>query len=516
MSQRWPEAGPTPGAALLLAVVLAGAAIAGMMAAVVGSMAGTRAIYYAVVLGFIVVGGLVAVTRREPLRFVFLALILCVPFAGTPVPPGRYELTVFDVVMVLLTIGLLWKRLAGSPAATGPIFPTGSLTLAWLLAVPCVMFSYFPAMSLKMFVLTFAVYTFSLYALEELKREGGFERLTRLLSIALIVVAAGCFIESVLHVNLSLSGTNLNRLSYAAAGFEIYRSGGFFQDGQKAGAWLACMITFLLVLAVRGRLRDPKLRFLAWTGIVLGLGALVTTVSRAAILSCLAASVLALFVFNRWSGAVKVLIGAGAVAAAIVMALIPLDTWMGILPAAVAERFSNSREEFLHRIMIWFDTWNMFADQPMTGIGFGSFRDYLKATQPAVSNYYGLGEAEGVAYVPDNPESGYFKILYEGGILGSLAVLIVVLDALRRALGVVSSSTNPDARTEAIAALAALMVFSVTFVTLFTVSDNRVAALVAFFLALIWHRSLERARMPSVRGTHAGRPEARSHGRNRI
>jgi O-antigen ligase len=502
MSQRWPEAGPTPGAALLLAVVLAGAAVAGTMVAVVGSsMAGTRAIYFAAVFGLIVIGGLVAVTRREPLRFVFLALVLCIPIAGTPVPPARYELSVFDVVMVMLTIGLVWKRLAGSPAATAPIFPTGSLTLAWLLAAPCVVFSYFPVMSLKMFLLTFAAYAFSLYTLEELKREGGFERLTRLLSIALIVIAAGCFVESVLHVNLSLTGTNLNRLSYAAAGFEIYRSGGFFQDGQKAGAWLSCVIAFLLVLAVRGRLRDPKLRFLAWTGIVLGLGALVTTVSRTAIVACLAASVLALLVFNRWSGAVKVLIGAGAIAAAIAMALVPLDTWMGILPAAVAERFSNSREEFLHRIMIWFDTWHMFADHPLTGIGFGSFRDYLKATQPAVSNYYGLGEAEGIAYVPDNPESGYFKILYEGGIIGSLAVLIVIFDALRRMLGVISSSTNPDARTEAIAALAALMVFSVTFVTLFTVADNRIGALVAFFLALIWHRSLQRAQPAPRAGT---------------
>src|SRR5688572_32787123 len=92
MSQRWPEAGPTPGAALLLAVVLAGAAVAGTMVAVVGSsMAGTRAIYFAAVFGLIVIGGLVAVTRPEPLRFVFLALVLCMPIAGTPVPPARYE-----------------------------------------------------------------------------------------------------------------------------------------------------------------------------------------------------------------------------------------------------------------------------------------------------------------------------------------------------------------------------------------------------------------------------------------
>ena len=146
--------------------------------------------------------------------------------------------------------------------------------------------------------------------------------------------------------------------------------------------------------------------------------------------------------------------------------------------------------EFAHRITIWFDTWNMFADHPLTGVGFGAFRDYLKVTQPAVFNYYGMGDAAGIAYIPDNPESGYFKVLYEGGIAGSAALLLVAADALRRAIGVVAGSADADARTEAIAALTALLVFSLTFVTLYTPGDPRVAGLLAFLFAVIWHRSL--------------------------
>jgi len=140
----------------------------------------------------------------------------------------------------------------------------------------------------------------------------------------------------------------------------------------------------------------------------------------------------------------------------------------------------------------------MFADHPYTGIGPGSFKFYLLKTQPTVFNYYGIGEGAGVAYIPDQPENGYLKILYEGGIAGSLAVLLVVGDALRRALGVITGKdAEPDARTECLAALAALLVFGATFVTLFTVGDPRIAALFAFLLAVIWHRSLERARAAS-------------------
>jgi O-antigen ligase len=497
---RWPESSATPATVLMLAVILAGAALAGTVTAYLGSAADTRAIYYVGVLGLIGAGALVAITRPEPLRFIFLAMVVFLPIATVAVPPARFEITVFDVAATVLAIGLVGKRLS-SVAESGPLFPTGSLLTAWLIAIPCVAASMFPVVSLKMFVLTFALYAFFLLLIAELKRPGGFERLTGLLSIVMIVMALGCFAEYFLHVNLSLRGVNLNQLSYVDAGYAVYRVGGFFQDPQKAAAWLACMISFLLVLTVRGRFRDGKLRFLVWSAIVLGLVALITTVSRAAIAACLTLSVLALFAFNRWSAASKVATLGGAALAGIAAALVPLDVWLDMLPTTVVDRFQQSGVEFAYRMTIWFDTWRMFSEQPLTGVGFGGFREYLMATQPAVTDYYGLGESAGIGYIPDNPESGYFKVLYEGGILGSIAVLIVGADALRRALGLmVGRDSHPDARSEVIAALVGLLVFAVTFVTLFTIADHRIGALIGFFLAVIWHRSLERARAAASPG----------------
>lgn len=491
MNQRWTDIHPVALPVLLFATILGGAVMAGMATAYIGSRGEFRAVYYIAVFVLFVAGSIVAITRREPLRFVFFATILGFPIMLAAVPPARFGLTVFDVVMAILAVGLVGRRMLGT--ATVPIFPTASLAIAWLVALPCVVFSQFPAQSFKSFVVIFAVYAFFLLTLEELKRERGFERLVGLLSIVLIIMAVGCFVERVTHVNLSLRGDNLNQLSYAT-GLEIYRAGGFFQDPQKGGTWFAIMIAFLLIAVVRGRLRDAKLNLLAWIGIVLGTGALITTVSRAAIAACVVICALALFAFNRWNAAVKLFIAGGVVSAAIVAAMIPPDVWLSLVPREVAERFENPGRDLELRMRIWFDTWNMFADHPLTGIGFGAFQDYLKYTQPTVFNYYGLGEATGVVYIPDNPESGYLKILYEGGIAGSAAVLIVALDALRRSVGVMFGDRTPDARTEVIGALVALLIFSVTFVTLFTPADARIAALVAFCLALIWHHSPARGR----------------------
>ena len=223
--------------------------------------------------------------------------------------------------------------------------------------------------------------------------------------------------------------------------------------------------------------------------------ALAVTVSRSAILACLSVSGLALFAFNRWNAAAKLVIAGGMASFALLAALTPMETWLNVVPTAIAERFLQSRTGFEDRLFIWADTWNMFADHPVTGIGLGSFQSYLAETRPTVFNYYGIGEAEGVVYIPDQPESGYLKILYEGGVAGSLAALLVAGDALRRAITVVVAGNNadPDARTEGIAALAGLMTVAVTFVTLFTVGDGRIAGILAFLLAVIWHRSLQRA-----------------------
>jgi len=63
-------------------VVSITAALAGMATALAGSLAGYRALYYVAVFALIIVAGMVAMTRREPLRFAFLALIVCFPVAA--------------------------------------------------------------------------------------------------------------------------------------------------------------------------------------------------------------------------------------------------------------------------------------------------------------------------------------------------------------------------------------------------------------------------------------------------
>jgi O-antigen ligase len=476
-----------------IAATLGLAAFAGMATTVAGDRYGLKAAYYLAIVGAIGAGALFAATRKEPVRFVFLCLVVSLPFANALVPPGRIGITVFDVVMSMLALALVAKAATSSTTRrhAEPLFPTQSWRIVWLLFAPCAVLSQFPLRSIAVFLLTFALYAFFLLSLAELKRPRGFERLVLLLLALVVVMAAGVLVDHLWHVNLSLRGSNLNQLTFLA-GLEVYRAAGFFQDPQRCAAFLAVLVTFLLVLAVRGRFTGTPLRAAAWCAIFAGLAALPLTISRSAILACLVFSAGALFLFNTWSWHVKAAVAAVTLVAAMFVAQTSVEPLLDALPATVAQRFLQLPEEFANRLEIWFDTWDMFADHPLNGIGPASFQPYLLETRPGVSDYYDIGAATGVSYVPDQPESGYLKILYEGGIFGSLAALLLAGDAVRRAVAVaVCAATDPDARTECIAALAAGATFAVTFTTQFTMGDPRIGALFAFLLAVIWRRSLQ-------------------------
>lgn len=463
-----------PAAAVLVAL------LAGGFTAFMGAFAGYRAVYYVAVFGLLVVGGGIALTRAEPMRFVFLALVVALPVVTIVVPPGRLGLSVFEVATFMLCCVLLVRK-ALAPAADAPLFPARPLAIIWLLLVPCAVLARHPAQATLLLALLFAAYVFFWFALRELQRPRGPELLLGLMCVVLIVAAAGVFIDHFLHVRLSPEGTNLNQITWAGT-TRIRRASGFFQDGQKAGAFLATLLAFLLVLAARRRFHDTGMRLLLWGAILIGTPALFLTVSRAAILALLVVSALVLLIASRWHAAIKF---SGAL---VLLALSQL--WPLLVPAALAERLAESDDDLQTRVAIWFDTWEMFADQPLQGIGFGGFQRYLLETRPGVLNYYGIGLESGTSYVPDQSESGYFTVLYETGLLGSAALLLLVGASLQRAFaGITRRGAAPAQRTELLAALAGLAVLAITFTTLFTTSDPRVLALFLLLLAVIWRWS---------------------------
>jgi len=466
---------------------LAAGALAGLAIVELGSRATDRAPYYVAVFGSLAVAAVIAFTRREPLRFVFLTLVAGFPLASALVPPGKLGLTAFELASLLLALGILWVKLVAQQRIV--IFPTGSLCASWVLLLVCVAFSQDVLVSLRATISLVALHAFFLSAYAELRRGSGFERLVVLLCVATLIVGVGLFIDHWTHLNLSMRGSNLNQQTYVG-GLEIWRAGGFFQDPQRAGAYLAAVVSFLLVLAVRKRFPTGPTGWLVWATVVIGAAGLSLTISRGAIAAFVGVSSVVLLMFNRWRATTKIALVTCLALAGFAVALLPVRSWDRVLPAALTGRFEHTAEELDIRQSIWLDTADMFADHPLVGVGPGAFRPYLIATRPGRTGYYGIGAGTDPDYVPDQPESGYLKVVYEGGIAGALALLLLVGDVLRRALAALRApDPSPEVRTELIAALGGLATLAATFVTLFTVSDPRVAAVFALLCAFVLNRS---------------------------
>lgn len=478
----------------LLLLLFGGSVIlAGLLAPVLGSFLGAgsaqKILIALTAVAVITIAGIVTITRAEPVRFAFLALLVFLPFVAMPVPPGRLQLTLFDVAMVLITFAVVLKQTFTPTEQRSSLFPARSAQIAMLLLLPAVLFSGFPVLSVWTFFEIFAIYVFFLLVFRELEHADGLRRIAVVLAVSILVVAVGIFIERVLKVNLSLRSANSNLVTQLA-GLEIRRGAGFFQDPQKAAQFLGCGIAFLLLLAVRRRFANDRVRWLLWTAVIVGAAGMVATISRGALIATFAVGGGFALVCSRWSVPAKLAALTGLLLLfTSAYLLTPADMWLRLAPTGLAERLATLDSSVDHRLYLWFLAKDAFTNYPITGVGLGGFGPYLFKTR-ATSLLFTGGVTTPLMYIVGQPESGYLKIVYEGGVVASLALLLVIGDVARRIAGTLFSRfATYDARTDLLAAAAGLLVFAATFVTLFTLSDERNAAVLAILLAVVCWRT---------------------------
>lgn len=474
---------------LLAGAVAAGAGAAVAIAAVFWT---TAPIAIAAGLIIIAIGTAYLVTRREPARNLFLGSILALPIAANLVPPRRLELSVFDVAMFVLAAITIWQQIwARPPRIPAPLLPSRSIQVAFGLMIPIVAFSRFPALSAFAIVTFLANYVFFVHAYREAGRADGMRRLVEFWCVATIVLALGSIFQYATGIAPRLLAANPNAIEgHGLAAF--FRISGFFPEAQTASQFFGATFAFAVTLLVRRRFDEHRLRLLLLAAASLAVVGMLLAVSRSGLLASVGVAVAIILLFNTWRGPTRGVVYVTGLALVAAFMLIPDEQLLGLLPSNLASRLAVIDQSFDVRDKIWFDTWDMFADHPATGIGPGSFRPYLMETRPTINNYYGIG----AGYIPDQPENGYLQILYEGGVVGCVAFAIVVFDLLRRAIGIAFARSAKEAdRTDVIAAFAALMVYGISFVTLYSFRVPQLCALVLLSLAVIWRRT---ARPPRI------------------
>lgn len=473
---------------ILIALVAIGVSLtAGLVAVKLGNASNEETSSFYLV--GIAAAGLAAVfglmRARQPRRACVVALLLLFPYIARYLPPGRLGLSTFDVLVLLVVLSTVARNFWRPAHEKFSFFPVASLAAVHLLMLPTVALSEFPVTSLISYVETFLYYAFFLFLVEMIRQPDGYEKVLRLMAIATALIAVGVAIEALTGFNVAFAAKNRNSVNPAATG----RYSGFFLDPQTAGDFLACYVALVVTLLFRGRLRGLT-RILSVVGLIAGVLGLVATGSRSALGAAVVASTLVLFLLNRWPIAIKLALGTMAGAIGLAALFFGHDLASLVLPESVIRRFLNSGDDFQFRLGIWRSTWSIFEEHPIFGIGPNSFQQYMVRTRP-VSTWLGTGSGGSSIYaVLTHPESGYLYVLYSSGVLGVLACGTLFIATLLRAIRVVRFG-NDDARTDALAGLACMVVFLMTFFTVYMIPDERNTVIVLLGLALIWARSFD-------------------------
>jgi len=433
--------------------------------------------FYVPLLIFLVV----LLTRRDPLGFLLLILVFLLPVLGFKVPPARLGITALDIVNVTVFVLVLYRKYV----KRSPIDFLPSLTpLAPVIAlIPSVVFSIKPDTSLVCFARLITFYVLFMALFHYFQDPSWRRRFIQGIAISLLLVSISVIAEKTFGINLSL-GYHPGKITESGL-LIIRRYSGFFQDPQKAAQFMSCLSAFLAILVCRRVVGRSFSGLVCGTAVALSIPAILITASRASILAGLPVVMGAIVFFNRLSLAPRIVLSSVLAALVILFAAIaPLAVVSeGLAPLTVRARLDKSGEALRGRMKIWTETWHIFTERPITGIGLGTYQEYLMRENPRLRSFHEQG-----GYVPNMPESGYLKILYEGGLVGALGCVVLLGGAIFLVGRSIRRYGNTPVADVVWAALFGLLVFLATFTTIFTISDPRNAMIpIILLLPIIQH-----------------------------
>lgn len=278
-------------------------------------------------------------------------------------------------------------------------------------------------------------------------------------------------------MSLSGSSLNINALTYVGDLF-IQRPSGLFQDPQKAAQFLAVLIVYLFTIFSFGGIEKGNRKKIVIIAITSGFVALLLTASRNAIAACILTTLFA-YMF-LWKGPVikKIaFIMFPTIILALSLAIMGDNVIKRIVPEGVYARFTTVEQSTSGRLAIWGKAWDIFLENPVSGVGPGNYKGYLISKDPVLKRY-----SENGRFVPSQPESGYLKIIVETGFFGILAMLFLSAWIVKQFIKNRRLKAN---KMYIWATSLSMLVYLMTFTTLFTPGDARNALLFIILLAFM-------------------------------
>lgn len=385
--------------------------------------------------------------NKNPRKYFLLFVIFSLPFIDLPITPtnwGGYK--VFDALSFFIFFLLIKDFLLSSLKNKFYLFVFTSLILSTIFGS---LISEFQIHSLLRVISLFSICIYAKLLMDELNKN---EKFHIQIIQAIKVVCLFSIIFLIIQMIIGLDFTFYREVNRNTQDYRGLRYTSFFHDPQKYQQFLA-MTSFLFLINFKN-IKIPKVNnYFFFLLIILAMS---TTGGRSAFIGLFVGLFLMFITFDiHFKKIVFVFFSI-----AFFGALFYSDT---ILIFQRSETFS---EDYLYRASLWQEAFDILKEHPFLGIGYGNFHNYAINN----SDNYFINFNNDIVFF-DQPESGYWLLLTELGIIG---FSIIILFFLKPIFSRISTYNVFSKGNLLIVYIAAIISWMVAFTSVYSISDVRI------------------------------------------
>lgn len=152
--------------------------------------------------------------------------------------------------------------------------------------------------------------------------------------------------------------------------------------------------------------------------------------------------------------------------------------------SGVFSRLASIKEDYAIRDALWSNAAKIHSQNPILGIGIGNYQKYVMKYEQDQFLEYGEDEV----YYYDQPESGYYKILVEFGLVGFILFFALVAIPMIKALWRIVGPASTDSHG-LVFPLAGMASWCLAFTTVYSLFDTRICIVVATYLCILAYQT---------------------------
>jgi O-antigen ligase len=415
---------------------------------------------------------IIFIRSKDKSKRLFVFLVAFFPFFGYVIPPARFWIHVFYVIIPIIFL-FLTKSDIFRKYHFQKIF-----VLLFCASLIATLFGIDALHSARYVYLNIGFFLFFCFIVKNINT---IEDVNKLIDIFIIpysmIIMIGLF-EWIFRYNFAYYGQgSLSNISAVPGGY-FFRTVGTFLEPLSFAEFIGLGMPLVMYKIVLSKTFRSKILY--YVLFFISFVVLLSTISRTSLIAA-TLSVIIFYILSR-KNIIKMIFVTVTITFLLLTSYFVSSQINYFKSGSVIERLKKIDRDFNNtRLRYWKSSFKIAKDYPQ-GIGFDNYKKIILTYDTnarffsPLSTYYNIMA---------HPESGYLIILYEYGWFGFLVVLCLIINSFFRLKNVFINYKTPDTHFLALALMCCIFFIAFNLITTFNYRDLGIAANYWLILALI-------------------------------